>query len=139
MENSAHINNIRNFMRDGQQPGRAKDGRQYFDSVAFWQAKYKKSLEVENELRARILDLEAMLEARTDASSGTIERAVVPKNQRTRGGSTLATRKRKRGTVDDRATKLARTTENSEGLHTRTLCATLLDIDLDLEVDRHGK
>ena len=145
METSAHIEDTRKFIRDGQQPKLAEDGRRYTDSVAYWQAKYQKSLEVEHELRTRILELETMLDARTDASTRTTQRAVVSTSQKKRGRATVATRKRKRGgvfglnTVDDRATKLARTTESSEGLHTNTLLTTLLDVDLDLDEDRHGE
>lgn len=145
METSAHIDNIRNFIRDGQRPEQSVDGRQYLDSVAYWRAKYLKSLEVENEIRARVLELEAMLEAHTDASSRTTQRAVVSNSRETKGGATVATKKRKRGgafvadTVDDRATNLTRTTESSEGLHVNNFSPALLDIDLDLDEERHGE
>ena len=144
MESSAYIDNIRNYMRDGQRPETTEDGRPYFDEVGSLRAKLKKAQEVENELRARILELEVMLEARTGASSRTTQRAVVSKSGKTRSGSTVATKKRKRGgayladTVDGRATKLAKTTESSEGLHVNTLLG-LLDIDLDLDDERHGE
>ena len=145
METSAHIEDTRKFIRDGERPKIAEDGRRYLDSVAIWQAKYQKLLEEEHELRARNLELEAMLDARTVASTRTTQHAVVSTSPKKRNRATVATRKRKRGgvfgsnTVDDRATKLARTTESSEGLHTNTLPTTLLDIDLDLDEDRHGE
>ena len=145
METSAHIEHIRTFIRDGQRPENSEDGRTYFDGVAYWRAKYKKSQEIENELRARVLELEVMLEARTDASGRTTQRAVVSTSQKKRGGATVGAKKRKRGgafgadTVDDRASKLARTPQSSEGLHVTTFRPGLLDLDSELDEQRHGE